>query len=154
MPTSNLKLATPEDLPEVIELVRLAYTELPYPMSFSLERVHQVLTEVLDKGVIICLMDETRVVGVFIALKTLTATSMEWVASELLWYVRAEHRKSRGALELLKAFEYWGKEVAKVSMLAMGNMQNEYSERTHKLYLKNGYELSEQTYFKSIKKVN
>jgi GNAT superfamily N-acetyltransferase len=150
MPTYNLKLATPEDLPVIVGLVSMAQKDLAYKLPFSPERVLQVLTEVLKQGVIICLTVETNIVGVFIALKTVTVTSMEPVAAELLWYVLPDYRKSRGALELLAAFEYWAREVAKVGVITMSNMTNTSAEMTNKLYLRRGYKLSEQTYFKRV----
>ena len=152
MPQYNLKLGTEADLLEVIDRVEEAFREAPYNLPFSSERTEQVLRDVLKNGVIICLLNEhTQIVGVFIALRTILATSLEPVASELLWYVHPAYRKSRGALELLAAFEYWATEVAKVGTLILGNMQNNFSEKTHRLYLRKGYQLAEQTY---VKKVN
>lgn len=150
MPAYKLKLATIGDLPEVVALVEAAQSELLYKLPFSPERVSQVLQEVLKQGVIICLVTDTKIVGVFIALKTLTAISLEPIASELLWYVHVDYRNSRGALEMLAAFEYWAEHVVKVKLITIGNMQNNSASRTHRMYLRRGYELSEQTYFKRI----
>ncbi len=147
----SLKIATTDDFDGVIECISNAQNELLYKLPFSPDRTRQVLLDVLKQGTIICGMNEHKqIVGVFIALKTLTATSLEPIASEMLWYVHPAYRKTRLALELFGAFEYWAETVAKVGVMIMGNMTNAHSERTHRLYLRHGYQLSEQTYFKRI----
>ncbi len=147
------KLATLEDLPRIVELVEMAYTELPYGLKFDHMRAFETLENVLDNGVIICrlatVQDHPEIVGVLIAVKTFTTVSLEPIASELLWYVHPDHRSSKRALELLNAFELWGR-LQNCSALIMGNMANASAESTHRLYLRKGYQLSEQTYFKRI----
>ncbi len=71
------------------------------------------------------------------------------IATEVLWWVDEEHRQSGVGLQLIEAFEYWAKTVAKADYLQLCTLNGEYAEKVGKYYERRGYTLSEKAYLKS-----
>lgn len=148
--SKDLRLATSEDLPALLLLVMEAQKETPFNLPFSAERVLQVLNELLQNGIVICYIRNDQIAGLICGLTTYTPASLELIAAELLWYVHPDHRKSRGALKLMDAFEYWAWTKG-CSAVTIGNIANTKMDATGKLYERKGYRLVEQSYMKNLK---
>lgn len=138
-----------QDIPEIIDLVRLAYLELPYSLSLEPLRVSEFLKACPNRLMLGLVEFDGSLQGVLLGCKTLLNTSFLPVATELLWYVKPEYRRGKYALQMVREFEKWAKAEG-CHMISMGNMANEYMDRTGKFYERIGYKLSEQTYFKDL----
>lgn len=68
------------------------------------------------------------------------------LASEIAWWVEPEARGTGEGLTLLKAFEYWAKNVANCKLISMASLD----KTVEKYYKKNGYKLYERAYMKVI----
>ena len=73
--------------------------------------------------------------------------SKDRVALEILWWVEPDARKTGLGKELLEAFEYWAKNIAQCSIIAVSSLDDESLD---KFYNKKGYKLTEKTYMKVI----
>lgn len=113
----NLKLATREDLPDVLRMVSEFYVATPYKsMALSPERVRSVAEAVTDgdkdENVIILALDEENVPrGILGAAVLNPLHTSEKIASELFLWVAPEYRKDGMGRWLLKALEEWGRRV-------------------------------------------
>lgn len=147
---SKLYLGTLSDIPHVSNMAEEAYQDFEYGSEFSHEQTQNFLKASLDNGVtILSESGEEKYAGVLVAIKTFMSCSFAPIAYEMLWYVRPQFRKSRIAIELHAAFEYWASKE-KCELIMMSNKANEYQDRTERFFVKHGYKLSEQSYFKRI----
>lgn len=74
--------------------------------------------------------------------------SEEKVASELAFWLLPGYRKSRRVLDLVAAFEYWAKNIAKVNYVILSQTPlQDYTERSYKRL---GYTVIENNYLKKI----
>ncbi len=80
------------------------------------------------------------------ALTTKHPMYAEWVASELVWYVKPESRQSRVSLQLFSAFEYWAKEVVKADKIQVSNLAG--MDIVERFYRKKDYTLMEKVWIK------
>lgn len=154
----NLRLAEEHDRAAFIRCVEKGFKEGPYKNkhTYSPERVSSIFTHLLtigkNAGLILLAEDkETKeVIGLFVAMISLTSAGLEPTATELLWWVAPEARKTRLSITLVNAFEFWAKKVG-VTKLILGSMENEHAAAIDKFYTKRGYELTERTYYKELK---
>lgn len=153
MPLSKqvpFKLATIQDIPELLSLCEQAHKESPHELRLDREQIFSSLHEIIEKGVIICYVQDNRIVGLIGGITTFTIMSLEKVGAELLWFVHPDYRRSRNALKLLTAFEYWcWSQDCKA--ITLGNMPNDSFEATKKFYTRKGYKLIEMAYMKRIR---
>lgn len=150
MPQSNYIIHLDhEDIPEIAQLVGLAYRDLPYVIPCDLDKVSQFLTALPKRLMIGLVGSNGSLYGVLLGTVSSLPTSFLPVATELLWYVKPEYRRGKYALQMVREFEKWAKAEG-CHMISMGNMANEYMDRTGKFYERIGYKLSEQTYFKDL----
>lgn len=73
----------------------------------------------------------------------------EPIASETLWWVRPDHRKSGKAKEMVEVFETWAK-YAGCTFITMSNQANEMMDRVGKFYVDSGYTKLEESYMKKV----
>jgi GNAT superfamily N-acetyltransferase len=72
------------------------------------------------------------------------------VASETLWWVEEEYRRSRYGLILFDAFEEWASAIG-ASTVAVSHFPNTIGSSISKLYKKRGYKEMENAYIKELK---
>jgi hypothetical protein len=70
------------------------------------------------------------------------------VASELAFWLLPGYRKSRRVIDLVAAFEYWAKSIAKVSFVILS--QTPLQDCTERSYKRLGYTNIENNYLKKI----
>jgi hypothetical protein len=92
--------------------------------------------------------DEGKIVGVFLATVAEVTFSEEKVASELAFWLLPGYRKSRRVLDLVNAFEYWAKHIAKVNYVLLS--QTPLQDATERSYKRLGYTSIEINYLKKI----
>lgn len=93
---------------------------------------------------------EDRPVGVIAAAAIVPDFSEDRIATEFVWWVDAEYRKSRRALELLNAYEFWAKNVARCKLWHMALFETEDRDAIAKLYERKHYVPTEQTFIKGV----
>lgn len=146
-----LKVATLDDAPEVMEILRAFFLESPYSSGkYDEDRVYELFSNMIEDklgSVIILGIVDDKVVGILAGTSNEHLFSREIVATELAWYVYPEHRKSRVGLEMINAYEYWAKEVVKADYVTMMHLGD---DRLDSLYRRRGYVEQERAYFKRI----
>lgn len=145
----NLKLATQDDLPEIIRLAEAFIAESPYADEGVPEDIEQTIKNILrdpTKGVIIFYMRDGKPAGFIGGILSKMLMSPALVATEVFWYVEPQYRGSRRSLSLKEAFEYWGKKMG-AKFIAMSAIPNETVER---YYERTGYRLQEKSYLKAV----
>lgn len=97
---------------------------------------------------LIALLYDEQIVGLLGGVKHTPAFSFNEIASEVIWYIKPEHRGSKLAIKMVKQFEEWANEQGAkyVSMVSQSNSDVDPSN----LYERLGYKLSEKTYTKEL----
>jgi hypothetical protein len=103
-----------------------------------------------DQGnsVLLVSEDKGRIVGVFLATVAEVTFSEEKVGSELAFWLLPGYRKSRRVVDLIAAFEYWAKYIAKVNYVILS--QTPLQDATERSYKRLGYTSIEVNYLKKI----
>lgn len=96
-----------------------------------------------------CLEDGTPV-GIIAAAAIVPDFSDERIATEFVWWVDPEYRRSKRAVELLNAYEYWAKNKAKCKLWHMALFETEDRDTIAKLYQRKHYVPTEQTFIKGV----
>jgi GNAT superfamily N-acetyltransferase len=140
-----IRIATEEDFELVREFALKFLDSLPYRTIVDEDKVDEIVKTFLKS-------DRTeRVVLMYGDIGMLAGSVTPFIfgnvimASEIGWWIEPEHRGKAAGRELLKAFEYWAKQVG-CSAITMVSLD----ERLGKFYEKNGYKLYERAYVKEI----
>lgn len=145
----TLKLATHEDIPEVVDLIDSFIAGSQYAnMDHSREKIEEIVLGLLkdkNKGIVILYLVNDKPVGLIGGLATEMVFSRETVATELFWWVNPSYR-SRKALSLKEAFEFWGKRIG-AKFIQMSGMQD---EKLARYYKRTGYDLVENAFVKKV----
>lgn len=143
----TLKLATHEDIPDILILAQAFVEESPY--TGDAEDIEQTVRNLLrdrNQGIIVLYLVDDKPVGFIGGVLSKMITSKDPIATEVMWYVSPSARGSRKSLALKEAFEYWAKRVG-AKMIAMSTLADDKIER---YYERTGYKLMEKTYLKVI----
>lgn len=121
-------------------------------LPFSRSKVYKILRDTLhgdpSQAVLLVSEDNARIVGVFLAVKSEITFSEVPVASELAFWVLPGYRKSRRVLDLVTAFEYWAKHIAKVDYAILS--RTPLTDETERGYRRLGYLIVETNYLKKL----
>jgi RimJ/RimL family protein N-acetyltransferase len=150
----KLRLANNNDIRDLNRFARKFFEHSPYAREhFDRDKVEAVIRSLVNADrtsstVIVC-ESEGRVIGVIAGTATTILFNNDKVASEIMWWVEPEHRRSRAGMDLLMAFEAWADYAGceKVQMIAL---DNDYSRALDTLYRRKNYVRTEQAYFKGI----
>ena len=149
----TLRLATEEDIPAIKRMSYLFYDHSPYS-SFEIddEKVTALTTDILkDKTKnIVILSCQPDPVGMIVGLSNEFMFNRKKIAMELLWWMDPEYRKSRDAIKLVEAYEYWATNVAKADIVQLSLLTTEQAPQIEKFYSRRGYKLSEKSFFKKV----
>lgn len=145
---SNLKIGGIEDLDTIVEMCERFHENSVYAdTDFSYSKVRDTIRTILlgDKTKGICILSEN---GMIIGVVSELLFGTDTISSELAWWVSPEARGTRQALKLIEAYEYWAKNIAKVSYCQMALLGEE--PRLQKLYNRRGYKITEQAFMKEL----
>lgn len=134
---------------EIIEVLREFHTFSGYEFPFDPEYAKTMLIRVGNdpNGLVLTLDTETgETVGCIVAISAEHHMSPVKVATELVWWVKPEHR-GRHSLDLLTMVEYWAKELQGCQYVCMISLE---SNDVGKIYQKRGYTLKEHAYMKEL----
>ena len=150
----ELRIATEEDLPVLLEMCKKFVDESPYrdyPIEYPKVEslVLSFLSNQKEKICVLAVSKETPI-GMIAGYLSPALFSSQQVASEIVWWVDPQYRgKSRAAIELLGAFETWARIVG-ASYIQMQSLTNEYEMPLEKLFSTKGYRAKEIAYVKRI----
>lgn len=143
---SNIKIATVDDLHEVLDMSKEFMSSTGYS-KYSDEQTITNLIETIVTGpqdtMIILLIPG---VGFLAGQSSPFAFGPHFLASEIAWWVNEDQRKSGAGNELIEAFEYWAKNVARCSIISLTSLD----DKVGKIYEKKGYKLYERAYMKEL----
>jgi hypothetical protein len=141
-----MKIATIEDLPEVLEMSmkfikKTGYNE--YADEGQIRNLIETIVTGAQNQMIILLQPG---VGFLAGQVSPFVFGPHLLASEIAWWINEDKRKSGEGAELLEAFEYWAKNVAGCTMITLTSLD----PRVGKIYEKKGYKLYERAYMKEL----
>jgi hypothetical protein len=142
-----IKLATPGDLPELLEMFRECFDAQPDPIAdydpVAAERLTLQFLSEPDKAVILA----PGVGCIYAFASGVFYNPSVYQAYELIWWVRPGKQRNADALRLFLCYEEWAKKVGCSSVQA-GEVHGWNS--LEKLYRKRGYTKTETSYRKRI----
>lgn len=149
----SIKIATKEDIPEVVKLAKLFKEESPYK-DYLLEesKLTTILFSLLEdpsKHIVLLSTYNSTTIGMVVGTSAEFLFSTDKHATELAWYVYPEYRKSTVGKDLQEAFVYWAKKVG-CKYLHMVLLEDHNAPKMKKLYKKLGFKLIEQAWIKEL----
>jgi hypothetical protein len=144
----NLKIATEQDYDTILNYAQLFFKESGYDyIQWNEAKAFQTIktTLSLPKTEAICLLSTHGIIAAQVAPLPF---SYDRISTEILWWISPEHRGQREALQLLDAYEYWSKEVAKCTAAQMVCLETLAPEKVDKLYKRKGFNKVESVYLK------
>lgn len=150
----TLRLATQEDFDILKKMCILFLEESPY-RSYPRE-LHKIealigsfLVGDLSKTCVLAFYKD-KPIGMIAGAVSETLFSHHLVASEVVWWIDPDHRrKSKAALELLGAFEYWAR-INKASYVQMQCLSGLNEDGVGRIYKRLGYNQNEIAYVKEL----
>jgi GNAT superfamily N-acetyltransferase len=139
-----LRIARPEDF-DLIKGMILKFAEnSPIADQVSEDKLSALIENFISNGQdkIILLHGEA---GLIAGMVTPFIYGNGLVATELVWWVEPDKRKSSVGKELLKAFEFWANKIG-CKFVVMSSLDEEVG----KFYEKNNYVLRERSYIKGL----
>jgi GNAT superfamily N-acetyltransferase len=133
-----------ERLRDILQLGMLmqqesAFSVIPFDVEQTANSIVGLVVNNTNGFGLLAYTDEGEAVGMIAGSITPYFFSRGWVASDFVWYVKPEHRGSRVAVKLLKAFKAWATEKG-ASQLYMGVTTNISADRTGDLLQRLGFE--------------
>jgi GNAT superfamily N-acetyltransferase len=154
----NLKIASIEDLEDIVDLMVTFKVESPYStLSTDIEKIRTSVLDGLNKDkkeylILLSYSEDFKdkgPIGIIIGSIQEFPFSLDKQAYEHIWYVLPKYRKNKVGLELYEAFEYWA------IKLGVKVIHSAYpSEDLKTFYLSKGYKPLERVYYKIIDEVN
>lgn len=99
------------------------------------------------KIIILACDTQNKPIGLIVGAKTQMYFSDVEFAGELIWWVDEEYRRSRAAIDLFKAFEFWSKKVGAEVVTVVDTVQ---TTPLTNFYMRNGYHLAESVFIKEL----
>lgn len=145
-----LKILNETSTEEGVEILHSFFQESPYKdETFSETKVRNLWVKASqsDDYLLLGYYKDDILVGILVGMKTDLMFTDEPICSELVWYVYPEYRKGYVGIRLLRAFEYWAKNVVQVKKICMAHLGNEDLSR---IYKKMGFTKYEESFLKGI----
>ncbi len=137
--TVAMRLATPADIPAIIELGRTMHNESTFAgMNYDPARVKATLTELIDRSqyVVVAIDESSQVIGGLVGMCTQSWFGNDMVANDLALFVHPDWRKSIAAEQLVLMFVHWAK-LAGAKQIRPGVTTGD--DRAEKLYQRMGF---------------
>jgi hypothetical protein len=146
-----LRLATKEDLNTLVDFANSFHSTTPYNnLSFDRDKVTlfiNSLIETKNKSTIIVLEIEDKAVGCIIGIVEEVIFGLDLMSSELMFWVEEPYR-GKDSWELIKAYEYWAKEIMQCKSCCLSRLEDSIGDKLDIKYKKDGYVPMEHTYMK------
>lgn len=154
----ELKIANWDYYSDILEMCQKFHQASPYretddyDESKVAEFILSVLNEPVNKVIITVVDTESnKAVGMLMAVATEPLFNRSLTATEIIWWLNPECRKSRISLELIDAYIYWATVKVKCSVIQLGLVEESLNaERLAKFYNRKGFTLSEKAFIKRV----
>jgi hypothetical protein len=152
-PHKTLRHATLDDIPWIITEASKEFQESPY-IEFGVNRakarqlLEKLIIEGQENGVVLLSYDGSKIVGCLAAYAFSPLFSTNRIATECLWFLSEEYRKTARGLDMMKAYEYWAKLVG-CTHVQYGLLSTS-PERMKSLYDRTGAKMTEQIFTKRL----
>lgn len=154
----QIRKATIEDIPRIVEMAQRFYPESPYPALYGdmpdtqaagLALIAMNGAESIEPGVMLLAEDAGEVVGMAcLCADRATFNPLVRITSELVFWIEPEHRGGMAAVRLLKAAETEAKALGiQVNRMAVLSSS---PEQASKLYERMGYTHTESYFSKRL----
>jgi hypothetical protein len=152
----TLRLAKVEDREHILPLMLEFKEQIPLwrhlPVSNeaildTIDTYIRKMNDDKDTTVILVHTLDMVIVGLIVGTASRMPFNYQLQASETIWYVSLEYRKSGIGLYLYKAFEHWAINVMKAELLHTGAPTE---SGLNKIFKDEGYSLFEEVYFKEV----
>jgi GNAT superfamily N-acetyltransferase len=146
-----LKLGTSNDIPDIVRMAQEFHKSSPFgDLPFERDKIEalaQALLEDATNGLILLGGNNQALLA---AAATEPLASRERMATELMWWVDPELRGTSVGRELLEAYEYWARNIAKCRYVQMVALETPQLKAIDRYYKRNGYVVKEHTYLKEL----
>jgi RimJ/RimL family protein N-acetyltransferase len=149
-----LKLAEAHHIPDIKLFCKKFFEESPYnDYPYDNTKVDKVIEDIVSaKGknyVAIVYEVDGKTVGCISGSVVPFLLYHGLVATEIMWWVEPDYRRSKAGLELLRAFESWAV-YSKCDMVQMISLNTEIGKALSTVYRRKGYVETEQAYIKRL----
>jgi hypothetical protein len=147
-----LKLAEEKDREDFIKMSLNFFEASPFnSMTFDRDGLDAFfdlsIASKREAIVILLVSEEGKNVGMVAGIAQPPLFSKDIVATELAWWVDEEYRKTRKSIELLLAFDDWGKRIGAFGN-CLASIEGFSPPSVDKYYTNIGYSRTENSYFK------
>lgn len=153
---TELRLATGDDFEAVKEMSLKFLKESPYrDLSYDIPKIEAFIRLFLEnKGAsLVCILAVSPKgipIGIIAGQLSSVPFSLDTIAAETMWWVDPNYRgRSRAAVELLRAFEHWGR-IRGSSFIQMQSLASLNEFKVASILGKFGYEQKEIAYLKEL----
>lgn len=148
-----IKIATPADFDKVKELSTNFFYASPYKdMPLEEDKQTELIEDLMEKypyhGMIACMHVDNEVQGIIAGCTSEILFSRSKIATELVWWVEPDYRKTKGSLLLLDCFEYWAEKVAGADIVQMVALEDDSIGTISRFYTRRGYTPVERGFIK------
>lgn len=107
-----------EDIPDIVELGRLAHAESKYNhLPYSPNEVQKTFAQHIAEGLAIKLVKDGKIAGFFLANKSGFIFTDVPIALETCYYILPEHRGKGSFLAIMQEFERWAENRPQVTIV-------------------------------------
>lgn len=150
----QLKIGTLEDYPKVITMAYSFLKESPYKeYPIDTHKIESLVVGFLtpnNERICFLATKENEPIGMIAGGVTEALFSHQKVASEVVWWIHPDHRgRGRAAIELLGAFQDWGRRVG-ADYVQMVSLPSLGDSRANAIYSRLGYTLKEMSFVKEL----
>ena len=146
----TIRKATHDDIPQLLVMGEQFARYAPFDVGFSPEGTAAFLDVIMDTGLVLVAEQDETLVGVIVgALSPIWYSPGSLIASELAWWVDPQHRGSRAALQLVKAFEAWAIDSG-AKLITLSDLRIGEDYPAGPLFERLGYRVSERAHTKEI----
>jgi GNAT superfamily N-acetyltransferase len=152
-PEYSLKVATEEDFADVKRICLEFFAASIYnEHGIEEDKVDDLIFEYIrnptERVAILAVLEGNTPCGLVAGTKSTILFNHATVASEVVWWVDKEHRRSGVGLQLLGALEYWALHIAKADYVQMVSLVDDKSDYLDTTYKRFGYQPVEKAYLK------
>lgn len=141
-----MKVATLEDLPEIVEMGMNFAVTTGYVDYIDEDSVRNTFSNFITGDPTKTIIIFESGVGFLAGAATPFLFGKQYLASEIAWWIEIDARGNGAGKKFLEAFEYWAKEKAGCNLVSMACLD----DNLMKFYDKQGYKLYERAYMKEL----
>lgn len=146
-----IRLGTLQDIPLILRMAEDFYKSSRYAdvLPFSPEKVEGLARSLVEgpkaEGVtLVSLGQNNEPTGLLGASRGILPLFEGTIGVELILWVEPEHRKGRSFIDLLDAYLYWCRDIARVDFIQLNTLED--NPKLERVYEKKGFQKVESAY--------